>query len=74
MTKVMITTRVLGKLKPTAKAFFVRDKLIRGFGVKVNPSGSIKFIVDVWNCGHSYRIDHFGRFIDAVFRAASQAL
>ncbi len=52
---VTITDRKLKSLKPALKPLFLRDKKLRGFGVKVNPSGSIKFIVEAWSQGKSYR-------------------
>lgn len=40
-----ITESMLRKLKPKGnKPYFIRGE--NGFGVKVNPSGSIKFIVE----------------------------
>ncbi len=50
-----ITSRTLNNLKPDAKPYFLRDKLLKGFGVKVNPSGTIKFIAEVRHDGRTSR-------------------
>lgn len=52
---VAITTRTLNKLKPAAQPYFLRDTTLNGFGVKVNTSGKISFISEVWHDGRSYR-------------------
>jgi hypothetical protein len=49
----VITTRTLQKLKPRSKPYFIRSSY--GFGIKVNPSGSIKFIVEAKVHGKSFR-------------------
>ena len=64
MTQIAITNNALSKLQPTSKAYFVRDSNIKGFGVKVNPSGSIKYIVDVW-CKGSVSRQRLGIYPDA---------
>ena len=55
MSPVAITNQSLAKLESTSKPYFLRDNQIKGFGVKVNPSGSIKYVVDVWHDGSSNR-------------------
>jgi len=50
-----ITDKNLRQISPATKAYFIRDSKLKGFGVKVNPSGSIKFIAEVWYEGKSYR-------------------
>ncbi len=55
MSHVSITSTLLPKLKPAIKPYFVRDINLQGFGFKVNPSGSIKFIAEVKHKGKSKR-------------------
>ncbi|SHO51951.1 tyrosine-type recombinase/integrase [Desulfopila aestuarii] len=50
-----ITTRTLNKLKPAGQPYFLRDTTLNGFGVKVNTSGKISFVSEVWHGGRSYR-------------------
>ncbi|WP_419174248.1 tyrosine-type recombinase/integrase [Desulfosediminicola sp.] len=50
-----ITLNLLKKLEPKSKAFFIRSTTLRGFGIKVNPSGSIKFIAETKRQGVNYR-------------------
>jgi Arm DNA-binding domain len=55
MSRITLTNRVLDKLVPDAKPYFLREDSLKGFGVKVNPSGAIKFIAEVWHGGKSTR-------------------
>lgn len=55
MSQVSITNRFLRSLKPSSKPFFIRDNILSGFAVKVNPSGTLKFIAEVWHEGRSSR-------------------
>ena len=55
MSRITLTNRVLDKLVPDAKPYFLRDDSLKGFGVKVNPSGDIKFVAEVWHGGKSTR-------------------
>jgi integrase len=50
-----ITLNLLKKLQPESKAYFIRSTTLRGFGVKINPSGSIKFIAETKHQGTNYR-------------------
>ena len=50
-----ITNGYLKKIKPSDKPFFIRDTTLKGFGVKVNKSGTVKFIAETWHKGRSYR-------------------
>lgn len=51
----MITQRTLEKLKPQKKPYFLRSTTIKGFAVKVNPSGTIRYIVETKHNGKSLR-------------------
>jgi hypothetical protein len=51
----MITKQVLQKLKPQTKPYFLRSHRVTGLGLKVNPSGSIKFVVETKHIGRSHR-------------------
>jgi integrase len=42
-------------MKPKTSPYFIRDNRFKGFAVKVNTSGSIKFIAEVWHNGRSIR-------------------
>lgn len=55
MPHLSITPTLLSKLKPATKPYFVRDSNLQGFGLKVNPSGSIKYIAEVKYRGKSNR-------------------
>ncbi len=55
MSQVTITNRTLSNLKPSEKPYFLRDCTLKGFGVKVNPTGAIKFVAEVWHEGKSNR-------------------
>ena len=50
-----ITTRKLNSTQPKSSPYLIRDNKVRGFAVKVNTSGSIKFIAEVWHDGRSIR-------------------
>lgn len=55
MSHKKITNAVLNNLKPTDRPYFVRDSNLKGFSVKVNQSGSIKFVAEVWHNRRSHR-------------------
>ncbi len=50
-----ITAKTISSIRPKVTPYFIRDKKIRGFAVKVNPSGSIKFVVELWHDDRSIR-------------------
>jgi hypothetical protein len=59
----IITTRQLNSIKPKLSPFFLRDSKVTGFGVKVNPAGSIKFTAEVRHGGeinpkNYWRVSH----------------
>ncbi len=53
MTK--ITSKTLKSATPSSSVYFIRDSELKGFGIKVFPSGTIKYIVEIWNNGKSQR-------------------
>lgn len=53
--RAKITTKSLQNLQPRDKAYFLRSSDLRGFAIKINPSGSIKYIVETKFKGSSYR-------------------
>ncbi|MHB8809590.1 MAG: tyrosine-type recombinase/integrase [Desulfobulbaceae bacterium] len=55
MSEISITNKVLVTLKPKAKPYFLRDNNLKGFAVKVNPSGKITFIAEVKHKGVAKR-------------------
>lgn len=50
-----ITTRSLKSVKPKSSPYFIRDNRVKGFAVKVNASGSLMFIAEIWHNGRSVR-------------------
>jgi hypothetical protein len=48
MNKVTFTNKTLTRLKSCTSPYFIRDSSLKGFGVKVNPSGTIKSVDEVW--------------------------
>jgi integrase len=50
-----ITTRTIERICPKSVPFFIRDTKLIGFALKVNPSGSIKYIAEIFHVGRSYR-------------------
>lgn len=50
-----ITSKTLREAVPKSTAYFIRDSKLKGFAVKVNPSGSVKFIAEVFHEGKSKR-------------------
>ena len=55
MFQVCISSRVLNSLSPQSKPYFIKDSNVKGFAVKVNPSGSIKYLAEVKYQGLSKR-------------------
>ncbi len=53
--KAEITTKALQTLQPASKPYFIRSISHRGFAVKVNPSGSIKYIAETKYQGTNHR-------------------
>ena len=43
------------KSNKSSSPFFIRDSELKGFALRVFPSGTIKYIVEVWNNGRSRR-------------------
>ncbi|BHH84325.1 tyrosine-type recombinase/integrase [Desulforhopalus sp. 52FAK] len=50
-----ITTRNLNSAQAKPSPYFIRDSRLKGFAVKVYPSGTIKFIAEIWQDGKSIR-------------------
>ncbi len=55
MSCISINQRTLNNLNPAKKPYFLRDNTLKGFGVKVNPSGKVSFVAEVWYKGESRR-------------------
>jgi integrase len=55
MKRVYLTTKLLSELKADKAAFFLRDSKLVGFSVKVNPTGQIKYLVEVRQDGRTIR-------------------
>ncbi|OOZ42996.1 tyrosine-type recombinase/integrase [Solemya velum gill symbiont] len=58
-TKIVITKQAIGRLSRRMKPYIVRDSKLRGFGIKVNPKGPMKYIVEarLHGNGRNKRID-----------------
>ena len=50
-----ITLKTIKSATPSSSAYFIRDTELKGFGLRVFPSGTIKYIVEVWHNGRSHR-------------------
>jgi hypothetical protein len=48
-----IAQRTLSVTRPKSVAFFIRDSKVKGFAIKVNPSGSMKYIAEVYHDGRT---------------------
>ena len=55
LSKQLQTNRLIETLKPGAKPYFIRDTKCKGFGVKVNPSGSVKYYAETKHQGKTNR-------------------
>jgi hypothetical protein len=57
MAKITSKTINSAHLKSTKSSspFFIRDSELKGFALRVFPSGTIKYIVEVWNDRRSHR-------------------
>ncbi len=55
MPQAHLSNRSLSNVVPTDKPYFIRDTALKGLGIKVMPSGQIKFIVEVWHKNSSTR-------------------
>jgi hypothetical protein len=53
MTK--ITSKTLKSATPSSSIYFIRDSELKGFAIRVFPSGTIKYIVEIWNNWKSHR-------------------
>ena len=45
----IITTRKLNSVQPKSSPYFIRDDKVKGFAVKINTSGTIKFVAEIWH-------------------------
>ncbi len=59
MNKITFTNKTLTRLKSSTSPYFIRDSSLKGFGVKVNPSGTIKSVAEVWYGGRSNKRPHY---------------
>ena len=50
-----ITVKTIQSIRPKPVPFFIRDSKIQGFAIKVNTSGSIKYIAEIFHDGKSTR-------------------
>jgi hypothetical protein len=55
MSQLLLTARVISNLKSAKTSYFIRDTSLKEFGVKVNPSGRIKYIAEVRYQGRTHR-------------------
>ena len=64
-----LTARVLQSAQSKSAPYFIRDAKVKGFAAKVNPSGSIKLIVEVRYEGRTFR-KTIGQFPHTVISEA----
>jgi len=50
-----ITSKTLKSVSPSSSVYFIRDSEVKGFALRVFPSGTIKYIVEIWNNTRSHR-------------------
>jgi len=51
----VITARTIQSISPKLNPYFIRDSKLKGFVIKVNPSGKLNFVIEVWHDGRSVR-------------------
>jgi len=49
-----ITTRTIETAQSKSSAYFIREGSLKGFALRVFPSGTIKYIAEVWYDGRSH--------------------
>jgi len=50
-----ITVKAIKSAKPTDSVYFIIDSNLKGFAIRVFPSGTVKYIAAVWHEGRSHR-------------------
>jgi hypothetical protein len=50
-----ITAKAIKSAKPTNSVYFIRDSSLKGFAIRVFPSGTIKYVAELWYEGRSHR-------------------
>jgi len=50
-----ITSKIVNSARPSSSAYFIRDSDIKGLALRVFPSGTVKYIAEVWHDGKSHR-------------------
>lgn len=50
-----ITSKIVNSVRPSSSDYFIRDSELKGFAVRVFPSGTIKYLAEVWYDGKSHR-------------------
>ena len=50
-----ITSKTLRSATPSSSVYFIRVSELKGFALRVFPSGTIKYIAEVWHDGKSQR-------------------
>jgi hypothetical protein len=68
-----ITAKSLERLQPSNKPYFIRSTKLRGFAVKINPSGNIKFIAETKFQGKTHRMTLGNHPILSIQEAEKQA-
>ncbi len=55
MSLITINQRTINNRKSSTKPYFLRDSSLKGFGIKVYPSGRVTFVAEIWHNGRSHR-------------------
>ncbi|SHO43281.1 tyrosine-type recombinase/integrase [Desulfopila aestuarii] len=50
-----ITSKLVSSARPSSSEYFIRDSELKGFALRVFPSGTIKYLAEVWHEGKSHR-------------------
>lgn len=50
-----ITSKLVTSARPSSSEYFIRDSELKGFALRVFPSGTIKYLAEVWHDGKSHR-------------------
>lgn len=69
--KKMITERMVKSVKPAAATYIVYDNQIRGFGVRVTPTGTVSFVLNYSVHGRERRLT-LGRYPEISATMARQ--
>ena len=50
-----ITSKIVNSARPSFSPYFIRDSDIKGLALRVFPSGTVKYVAEIWHNGKSHR-------------------